>query len=234
MSSHPERIVVEPRAALAGAAADWIAAAIAAAVRERGRCTLALAGGSTPRAIHAQLAARTLPWERVQIYFGDERCVPPDDPGSNYRMALETLLRPARIAPERVHRIHGEERDRDAAARAYERELPERLDILLLGMGPDGHTASLFPGAPTLAERTRRVVPAEAPVAPHARITITPPVIAAARRTAVIAAGTEKAAAVARALEGSEDPRVLPVRLALGGTWFVDDEAAASLHRVPV
>ena len=233
MSTHPERIVIESRDVLADAAARWIAAAVADAARERGRCTLALAGGSTPRAVHARLATLPVPWNAVDIFFGDERCVPPDDPRSNYRMAEETLLRLVPVAPARVHRIHGEMADPDAAARAYERELPDRLDVLLLGMGADGHTASLFPGSVALGERTRRVVAVEGPAAPRARITITPPVIAAARRTAVIAAGAAKAPAVAGALEGNGDARALPVRLAAAGAWFVDVDAASALHRVP-
>lgn len=234
MSNEAERLVVESRD-LPHTAAAWIANAIVRAVRDNGRCSIALSGGSTPRAVYAELATgfSDVPWANVEIYFGDERAVPPSDAMSNYRMAHDTLLDRVGVPLSSVHRMEGERADLDAAARDYERVLPATLDVLLLGIGPDGHTASLFPGAPTLDERTRRVLPASSPFPPPRRLTITPPVIAAARRVAVIAAGRDKAAIVQRALDGPRDPRALPVQLALGGTWLLDRDAASELARVP-
>lgn len=235
MRNQPERIVVESHQNLPHAAASWIADAIVDAIRRNGTCSFALSGGHTPRAVYAELASafRDAPWNKVRIFFGDERAVPPTDPDSNYRMTLDALLDPLRMPPEHVHRMEAERADLDAAARDYERLLPEALDILLLGIGPDGHTASLFPGAPTIDETERLVSPAASPFPPPRRLTITPPVIAAARRVAVLVDGADKAAIVKRALEGPHDPHALPVQLALGGVWLLDREAASQLARVP-
>jgi 6-phosphogluconolactonase len=229
----PERIVIEEGPRLADAAAQWIAAAVEEDIRTRGRCTLALSGGATPQPVFRRLAlaplAARIAWQSVEIFFADERAVPPADSESNYAMAGAALLTHVPVPAAQVHRMEAERADRDAAARDYERILPERLDLLLLGMGVDGHTASLFPGAPALDERRRRVVPASGPTPPQQRLTITPPVIAAARRVAVLVAGADKAAMIARALQGPVQPRKLPVQLALGGVWFVDREASARL-----
>jgi len=227
--------MVRHASAFAEAAAAWIVDAIAAVLARRDRCSVALTGGNTPRAIYQRLADRhvDVPWGLLDIYFGDERRVPPDDPESNYRMAVETLLGSVPVEPARVHRMQGELEDGALAALEYERELPPALDILLLGVGADGHTASLFPGAPQLRERERHVVVSVSPLPPTGRLTITPPVIAAARRVAVIAAGGSKAQAVARALEGSFDPYTLPAQFALRGSWLLDDAAASLLRVVP-
>jgi len=231
----PQRLVIEEADALAGVVAAWMAAAIADDIGRRGRCAVALAGGHTPRPVYERLASEPLagqvPWAGLHVYFGDERAVPPDDPASNYLMAATALLRRVPIPAAQVHRLEADRPDRDAAAREYERLLPDRLDLLLLGMGADGHTASLFPGSAALDERARRVLPVTAPAAPAARMTVTPPVVAAARRVAVLAAGPDKAAAVARALEGPLRPRDVPVQLALGGVWFLDRAAGAQLGR---
>lgn len=234
--THPERIVVVEASRLADAAAEWIAAAAEADVRDRGRCAIALSGGETPRPVYERLArdplAARITWREVDIYFGDERAVPPRDPASNYGMAAATLLERVPIPAVRVHRMEAERPDRDAAAREYERILPDRLDILLLGMGLDGHTASLFPGSPAMEQQERLVVPVTGPKAPAERLTITSPVIAAARRVAVLVAGADKAATVARALQGPERPRDLPVQLARRGMWFLDRAAASELRSV--
>ena len=234
MPIQPERVLVESHESLPHRAAAWIADSIGRAIQQNGTCSIALSGGSTPRAVYAELAAsfRDLPWASVQIYFGDERAVPPTDADSNYAMARDALLSRVALPPANVHRMEGERADLDAAARDYERVLPAALDILLLGIGPDGHTASLFPGAPALDERARRVVPSNSPFPPPRRLTITPPVIAAARRILVIAEGAAKAGIVRRALDGPRDPHSLPVQLALGGTWLLDRDAAAGLPRV--
>jgi 6-phosphogluconolactonase len=177
--------------------------------------------------------ADRVPWDRTLVFFGDERCVPPDHPESNYRMAHEVLLRHVPVPSASVHRMKGERADSDAAARDYERHLPAALDLLLLGMGEDGHTASLFPHSPALAERTRRVVPVTHPAGSSRRLTITPQVIEAADTVIVLVAGADKAATVARALEGSYVPDELPVQLARSATWFIDSAAARLLHGLP-
>lgn len=233
--TRPERVVVRAGAEFVDSAAAWIADSIAAVLAERQRCSIALAGGSTPRAIYQHLADRyvNVPWTLLDIFFGDERRVPPDDPASNYRMAYDTLLSRVPIEPAHVHRMPGERDDVASAARDYDSELPAALDVVLLGLGADGHTASLFPGAPELHERDRRVVPSTSPVPPVGRLTITPPVIAAARHVGIFVSGSSKAAAVARALEGNVDPYTLPVQFALRGSWILDRDAAALLRVVP-
>jgi 6-phosphogluconolactonase len=165
----------------------------------------------------------------VEIYFADERCVPPDDPASNYRMTRETLLDLLPSAPARVHRMEGERSDRDAAARAYEDHLPVRLDLLVLGLGADGHIASLFPGSPSLAESHRRILAVTAPKPPPERLTITPPVVRAARLTVGLVSGAAKAEALARVLDGAGDSEGTPGRLAREGLWLVDTAAASRL-----
>ncbi len=195
-------------------AVDWIRRRIEEAVAARGACHVALAGGSTPRPVYERLGAGPLPWDRIDWWFGDERAVPPDHPESNYRMALDTL-RPKDVA--RLHRLDPE------ALEAYERMLPERLDVLILGMGPDGHTASLFPGSAALDVRDRRVVSVIGPKPPPRRATITPPVIEAARDIVVLAWGADKAAMAVRAREGPLDVKAVPAQLARRGTWFTDE-----------
>jgi 6-phosphogluconolactonase len=165
----------------------------------------------------------------VSVFFGDERAVSPDHPDSNFFMVQRALLSRVPIPVGNVHRMEAERTDREAAAREYERLLPARLDVLLLGMGADGHTASLFPGSDALDERHRLVVPVLGAKPPAERITVTPPVIGAARRVAVIATGEDKAPMVARAIEGPFAPKAVPVQLARHGTWFLDRSAAARL-----
>ena len=225
-----EPIVAADLDELARRAAAWMAEEVRQAVARRRRCALALSGGSTPRPAYERLATEpAVPWSAVEIYFGDERAVPPTDPASNYRMAREALLDRVGLPPGRVHRMEADDPDRDAAAARYAALLPDRLDVLVLGMGPDGHTASLFPRSPALRETEKRVVPATSPVPPVHRLTITPPVIAAARRVAVITAGGAKAPVVAEVLRGPRRPEDLPAQLAREGTWIIDRAAAAAL-----
>ncbi len=215
----------------AATAARVIGTAMTLAVAERGHCAIALTGGTTPGPVYRALALLPdLPWSAVDLFFGDERAVPPDDPESNYRMVAETLLAHAPIPAGQVHRMEAEREDLAASAAAYARLLPPVLDILLLGMGPDGHTASLFPGSAALAETARTVVPVHGPKPPPVRLTITPPVIASARNIYLLITGLGKAAMVARAIEGLEDCNAMPVQLARRGTWLLDDAAAALLH----
>ena len=218
---------------MARLAAEWLADEVRLGATLRGTCALGLAGGSTPRPAYEALAQPPLeaaiPWDRVQVFFGDERAVPPDHPDSNFRMVNETLLSRVPLPVENVHRMEADADDLERAADRYAALLPQALDVLVLGIGPDGHTASLFPGSPALRERTRRVVPARAPKPPERRLTITPPVIGAARRILVLAAGGDKAEAVARALKAAARADEVPASLARDGVWFLDRAAARLL-----
>jgi 6-phosphogluconolactonase len=225
-----ELIVVPTPSELARPAADWLELEMSRAIAGRGACTLCLAGGRTPEPIYRALAsAASIDWTKVDVFFGDERAVPADHPDSNYLMVHRVLLSRVPIPAARIHRMEAERSDREAAAREYERSLPPQLDILVLGMGQDGHTASLFPGSAALDEIGRMVVPVIGAKPPRQRLTITPPVIEAARRVAVIATGADKAAMVARAIEGPLAPKDVPVQLARRGTWFLDQAAAGRL-----
>ncbi len=191
--------------ALSRAAADAIEVAAHRAVASRGRFALALSGGSTPRTLYRLLATdyRTrIPWSLAQLFFGDERCVPPTHPDSNYRMARESLLAHIPGLEARTYRIAGE-RGPKVAAPEYDALLhtafpgpdPVTFDVVLLGVGADGHTASLFPGSPALDEHARWAVPAEAPpdvTTTRARVTLTYPVFDAALETLILTAGADK------------------------------------------
>jgi len=228
-------VIVVAEELFASAAATWIADLIDSAIDERGECSLALCGGHTPEPVLRDLVGRTIRWARVAVYFGDERAVPPDHPDSNFGMARRTLLDHVPVPGDRVHRMAADRTDLAAAAEDYAGLLPSSLDILLLGLGPDGHTASLFPGSPVLLETGRLVVavaPPPPPIEPQVRrMTITPPVIDAARNVAVLVTGPDKAAVLARVLDGPPDPAALPAQIARRGTWIVDRAAARQLHR---
>jgi 6-phosphogluconolactonase len=228
--------------ALAEAAARDFLAIGRDAIAARGVFTVALSGGSTPKYMFAELVARgrdALAWDAVDFWWGDERTVPPDHPDSNYGMAAKLLLEPLGIARSHIHRMEGE-RDPVAAARDYEAQLcaslgmPPVFDFNLLGMGKDGHTASLFPGSPGLAEQTRFVIanPVDSPLTGGAttRITLTFPAIAASRHTRVLVAGTDKAPALAGVLDGPKGQ--YPSQLITGADvrWVVDADAAAQLR----
>jgi 6-phosphogluconolactonase len=207
-----------------GQAAERAAALVVRALAAGGH--LSLAGGGTPRRAYELLAVGgEVEWAAVDLWFGDERCVPPDDPGSNYRMVAESLLPAAAAA--RVHRIRGED-DPDAAAAAYAAEIAGvRLDLALLGLGEDAHTASLFPGSQALAERERLAVAVTATKPPPRRITLTFPVFEAARSVVVLAVGQGKAAAVA-AVAAGRNPQHPASLLPDGRTELVIDRAAAA------
>ena len=229
------RRVVLDEPALIHAVADWVTGAAQRAIAVRGRCTMALAGGKTPQRLYEALAtapyAPAIDWAHINVYFSDERAVAPNHPDSNYRMVYEALLGRVPIPAAQIHRMEADALDLDAAAVAYERLLPRRLDLLLLGMGADGHTASLFPGSAALAECRRSVVPVRGggPKPLAERLTITPRVIAAARNLGVMVTGDDKAKMVVQALEGPDAPRELPAQLARRGVWFLDHRAAALL-----
>jgi 6-phosphogluconolactonase len=234
--------VLPDSAALAGACADHVLKVLGAVLARRDTAHLALAGGSTPRAVNALLTAPArrgaLDWSRVVFWFGDERCVPPGDAESNYRMNRETLLDPLGIAPARVHRMHGEN-EPTAAAADYDallgQELGEhpRLDLILLGMGPDGHTASLFPGTTRGIDRDKRCIAHYVPKLDRWRITLTPRAINAAHHVAITAGGAEKADALHGVLDGPRQTDVYPAQLVHPEKgelrWFVDAAAAAKL-----
>jgi 6-phosphogluconolactonase len=223
-------VVGEDLAQVVEAAAAEIRRAAAAAIAARGRFRIALAGGTTPRALYP-LLVQGIDWASAEIFFGDERAVPPIDPRSNYRMARETLLEPAGIAGGCVRRWRAEDWDLDAAARDYERVLGGGpLDLALLGLGPDGHTASLFPGSPALAEMRRLAVATDGPKVPPGprRLTLTFPVFSAAREVVFLVTGAEKAVALARVLQrGSALPAARIVHRSGPVTIFCDREAAS-------
>ena len=227
---------------LADAVARHIVARAAEAIAASGHFTLALAGGSTPRAAYALLAtdafAHRVEWGRVHVLWGDERCVPPDDPRSNYRMAKEALLDRVPIPTHQIHRIRGED-DPEKAAAEYERELRallagEDIDLVLLGMGEDGHTASLFPGQAAVHETARWVMAVYVPEMKMWRITLTPAILNAARNVTFVVSGANKAARLQQVLRGPFTPDVLPaqaIRPHQGRlTWMVDQPAAGRLR----
>jgi 6-phosphogluconolactonase len=214
----------------AARAADTIAEEIRTAVARRGACSLALAGGMTPRPVYAELARLpNVPWDAVEIYFGDERAVGPAHPRSNYAAARRYLLQRAPISDLRVHRMPGERPDLQAAARFYAELLPDSLDVLLLGVGVDGHVASIFPLSEAVEPGGERVRVVRAPVSRERRLTITTRVIREARTVIVLARGRTKAKAVQHALRSRLPVRRCPARAAAGATWIVDEEAARRL-----
>jgi 6-phosphogluconolactonase len=240
------RVHVEETAEKVAWAAAWrILEQSNNSIRERGLFTIALAGGSTPRRAYEMLTDERLSphfdWLNIHIFFGDERMVPPDHPDSNYRMAYEALLGRAPIPPENIHRIEGVG-DAAANASAYESEMRElfgdvelpQLDHILLGMGDDGHTASLFPGTAALEETRLWVAPNWVEKLGAWRVTLTAPVINAARYVTFMVTGAGKATRLREVLKGERDPSRLPAQLIrpTDGTleWYVDREAASSLE----
>ncbi|MFL5919282.1 MAG: 6-phosphogluconolactonase [Gaiellaceae bacterium] len=219
-----ELVVVEDEQAVAAVVAERLARA----AREGGN--VVLTGGKTPERAYEEAAKREPDWGNVEVWFGDERCVPPDDDLSNFALAKRTLLDRLERPPRAVHRIKGELGKADAAA-AYERELGDaQLDLLLLGVGPDGHVASLFPNAPTLRQR-RKVLAAEPGLEPFVdRVTFSLPTLRSAREILFLLAGEAKADAAARAFgaEPSPDTPASLVRTRAGRTVAILDRAAAA------
>jgi 6-phosphogluconolactonase len=238
-------LVYETPEELAGAAARDFATRAKEAIDERGRFAVALAGGSTPNATYEVLArdyANELDWSRVHVFFGDERTVPPGHEDLNYRMAYETLL--SRVPVGSVHRMRGE-LPPDEAAAAYEEELRSffgqvdvpRFDLILCGLGEDGHTLSLFPETAALDVTYRWVVANPVLKLGTARLTLTIPVLNASRAVTFLVAGESKAEALKEVLEGDADPRAYPAKLVRPEsrdlTWMVD-RAAARLLKPPL
>jgi 6-phosphogluconolactonase len=210
--------------------AEWIADHLQQAIAQRGLASLCLSGGHTPRQVYEELATLPVRWDRVTVFFGDERCVPPDDPDSNFRMAREALF--DRVGGSLVHRMPAERPDLESVAAEYAGELPEAFDAMVLGMGEDGHTASLFPGHDWSRPTGRKVIVVTgAPKPPPCRLSVTPEVIWSARARLVLATGASKAPQIVRALEGEADPTHYPVHLVRGATWLLDRAAASLLSK---
>jgi 6-phosphogluconolactonase len=241
------RILADANAIAQTAAAEFLEAA-REAVREKDSFSVALAGGSTPKALYGLLLNNPLlrtmvPWGKTQFFFGDERHVAPNDPESNFRMATEAMLAKAPVDPKQVHRIKSEKRNAAQAAEEYEEELRgsfrlegaqlPRFDLVLLGMGPEGHTASLFPGTRALREERRLVVSNWVGKLYTDRITLTPPVLNNAARVIFMVHGAEKAPALKAVLEGPYEPEQLPAQMIhpKSGSvlWLVDPSAASML-----
>jgi 6-phosphogluconolactonase len=243
--SEPEIVILDDAPALYAHAAEEIAYFAGEAVCTHGEFTLCLSGGSTPAAIYEMLGGKfhfSIDWKEMQFFWGDERCVPPSDAASNYAMTVRTLLSKINLQPSQVHRILGE-KPPDEAARAYEDELRghfgsgdgefPRFDLMLLGLGDNSHTASLFPGSAAVHESARLAVAVEVddPTQRH-RVTLTPPVINNALRVMFLVAGETKAQAVWNVLKGPRDVDKFPAQVvapADGEVLWLLDKAAAGL-----
>jgi 6-phosphogluconolactonase len=241
------RILADANGIAQTAAAEFLEAA-KEAVREKDSFCVALSGGSTPKALYGLLMNNpvlqaVVPWGKIQFFFGDERHVPPDDAESNFRMATEAMLAKAPVDAKQVHRIKGEKRNAAQAAEEYEEDLRAsfrlaegqlpRFDLVLLGMGPEGHTASLFPGTKALKEERRLAASNWVGKLYTDRITLTPPVLNNAARVLFMVHGAEKAPALKAVLEGPYEPDQLPAQIIKPKEgkvlWLVDPSAAAML-----
>jgi len=244
---NPSQLIVMDNAqALYVRAAEEIAHFAGEAICTHGEFTLCLTGGATPASSYELLATRfhlSVDWKEVQFFWGDERCVPPDDPASNFGMANRTMLSKLALRPEQIHRMRGEDEPAQAA-QEYERELraffrlqqPDDFpcfNLLLLGLGENAHVASLFPSHPALHEKTRLAVAVEVEAAPSRRISLTMPVINSAERVMFLVSGEKKAAAVRNILQGPADPEQYPAQFVKPHSgeivWLMDKAAASEL-----
>jgi 6-phosphogluconolactonase len=234
--------VFESAAELMEAAAQEVLKAALEAVSEHGRFTWALSGGSTPRGLYRLLASDPfrdrMPWTSTHFFWGDERHVPPDHPESNYRMAREAMLDAVPVPAENIHRIHAEEPDAERAAMEYEEEIraflgpAPRFDLVLLGLGKDAHTASLFPGSAAVREREHLVIAPWVEAQKTLRITLTPPVLNHAARVVFLVSGEDKAEALRTVIEGEREPERYPAQIVEADRlWMVDRPAARLLAR---
>jgi len=239
------RCLPDPQA-LYRSVAQAFAACAAAAIAARGHFRVALAGGETPRPLYERLAAppyaAALGWPRIEVFFGDERCVAPDTARSNYRMARESLFDAVPLPTTNIHRMRGEDLPARAARRyaselraAFGRDAVPRFDLILLGLGTNGHTASLFPGGACLRERRRLVCAQYVEAEREWRLTLTLPVLNAARAVWALVRGAGKAQIVARVLQGPRQPEVLPMQFVAPRegeyVWWLDAAAATALGR---
>lgn len=228
---------------LSRAAAEFIVAAAKQAVAEKGRCAVALSGGSTPKRLYSLLGSQpyreTVPWPQVHVFWSDERCVPPDHIASNFKLASDAFLSKIPLPAANIHRIRGEEGP-GKAARSYEEDLKSffgsgvpSFDLVLLGAGEDGHTASLFPGSPALEERERISLPVYLERPQYDRVTLTLPVLNHALQVIFLATGRAKSEVVSAILE-ENNPQRFPaglVRPQNGAiSWFLDREAAMQVR----
>lgn len=240
--AHPHCVFPDAERLAAAAAARWIALCHAA-LAARGVFHVALSGGSTPKRLYHWLARpdqqAVIDWTRVQLWFGDERAVPPEHTDSNYRMVRETLLDHIAIPPQNVHRMHAEPAHIEQNAVDYAaqlRQLPQDaagmsvFDLILLGMGPDGHTCSLFPGTPILHERARSVAAVHVQKLDSWRLSLTYPVLDAARQLLFLVAGADKAPMLRQVCRGAADVPVQGIRPRGEVEWYLDAAAAAELN----
>ena len=246
MSSTVEIRTLTTPQELFAAAAEEVVRAANEAVTQRGRFTIALSGGSTPKNLYNLLATNArnaLPWDRMFFFFGDERHVPPTDPDSNYRMANEAMLSKIPVAAANVFRLRTENPDAEAVALDYEQTLRKfftldagqfpRFDLILLGMGPDGHTASLFPGTAALQEKSRLVVANWVEKLKTSRLSFTLPVLNSAACVTFLVSGMDKAPALHAVLEGDAAGEQYPAKLVRPTNgkliWLIDRAAASEL-----
>ena len=237
------RVFPDPMAA-AQACAEYLLRVLDAARAERGRATIAISGGSTPKLMFGRMAASKFDWGGIHIFWVDERPVPPDHDQSNYKLATDAWLTPAKVPAQQIHRIHAELEPKAAADRYVDEirsffqlgpnELP-RFDVIHRGMGPDAHTASLFPTEPLIADRQKIAAAVWVEKLSQWRITLLPGVLLAADHTAMLVAGEDKVTAVRSVFEEPYDPEKYPAQLGLRDAkeveWFLDEPAAKLLQR---
>ncbi|HEX4277425.1 MAG TPA: 6-phosphogluconolactonase [Bryobacteraceae bacterium] len=235
----PSILIFDTASQAAAACGDRILEILEEARRSRGVAAAAVSGGSTPRLMFQSMASRAFAWANVELFQVDERCVPPDHELSNYRMMRETLLNAVAIDESRVHRVRGELPPGDAAG-LYAAEIRRvfqlsvdalpAFDVIQRGMGPDAHTASLFPGEPLILDRTGIAAAVHVEKMKQDRVTLLPGVLEKARHTLCLVSGADKAGALRRVLREPIDPLSLPSQLGLSGAvWYVDKSAAAQL-----
>lgn len=232
--------IFRDKAALTQGAADYILQHAVTAIETNGQCSLVLAGGSTPRPVYELLATSDynaqINWSAVYIFFGDERTVPPDHSDSNFRMAQDALLQHVAIPEGNVFRMRGELNphqaalEYDQALRQFFQLRPPRFDIILLGMGDDGHTASLFPDTTALDEETHWVVPNHVKKLDTWRLTMTAPLINQGNHIAFMISGLKKAERLHEVIYGGHNPRNLPSQLIAATDWLLDRDAASKLE----
>jgi 6-phosphogluconolactonase len=227
-------------------AARYVVRVASESITTHGRFTLALAGGSTPKKLYGLLASEPyrdqIDWALTEIFWSDERCVPPDSEDSNYHLAQEVLLSKIPIPATQIHRVPADAEDRDQASLTYTQEIQRvfgtngipSFDLIQLGMGPEGHTASLFPHQASLQEQSRLVIPVSVPKPPPPRLTFTPLLLNAAVHVLFLVTGQDKADALQAVLEGEYNPNEYPaqiIRPTKGEvTWMLDPAAASKLH----